>query len=214
MSSLIEDWLKREKYLVDIALKGSHAREKLSLQEYDLIILDWSLPEYSGLYICEEFRRNGGKTPILMLTIKKEIAEKEVGFEAGADDYLTKPFNLRELSARVKALLRRPRSFAKKLLCVGNIEVDRSTRQVLRAGERIDLTPKEYAILEILLLHPDATFSVQTLLERIWPSDSESSPATVHTLIKRLRKKLSVAGQPSIIQNVRSAGYKINLGDS
>jgi len=210
-SSLVADWLKHEKHIVELAFTGQDARAKLRLSTYDLIILDWALPDDSGPQICDEFRLSGGVAPVLMLTIKAEIKEKEVGFEAGADDYLTKPFNLRELSARVKALIRRPHSFADKTITFADLVLDRSNHRIYKNGERIHLAPKEYAILELLLLHPGHTFSPEALRERLWHSDSESEMGAVFACVRRLRQKLDGDGGESIIESIKGVGYRINV---
>jgi DNA-binding response OmpR family regulator len=209
-SILITEWLKNEKYVVEAVENGEDALDRLKFYKYDCVILDWMLPALSGIEVCKNFRSGGGTTPILLLTAKKHVDEKEQGLDAGADDYLTKPFEMKELSARIRALLRRPQAFSGSVLQVGNLALEPNTFKVTRSGEEVALLPKEFALLEFLMRHPNQVFSADALLDRVWSSDSEASPETIRTYIKRLRKKIDLDGQPSILSTVHGVGYKLD----
>ncbi len=211
LCGMTEDWLKHEHYSIEIATNGRDAREKIQFFEYDLFILDWELPEVTGIELCKEYRDGGGKTPILMLTGKKAIGEKEAGLDAGADDYLTKPFHMRELSARVRALLRRSSATTSNVLKAGNLEVDPTSFNVTRNGEQIHLQRKEFALLEFLMRNPNRVFSPESLLERVWASESDATVEAIRSCMKRLRQKIDVEGSASLIRTVHGVGYKLEL---
>lgn len=210
-STLICEWLKAsDHHVVDAVQKGEEALDLLRFYKFDMIILDWMLPGMSGLEVCKAFRSTGGTTPVLMLTAKTHVDEKEAGLDAGADDYLTKPFELKELSARIRALLRRPVAFSGTVLKAGDVVMDTASYKVTRSGEDIQLLPKEFALLEFLMRHQNQVFSPEALLDRVWTSDSEASPETIRTYIKRLRKKIDLEGKPSILSTVHGVGYKLD----
>jgi len=211
LSTIIADHLRAERYAVEHAPDGLSAWEHLSLTTYDLIILDWDVPGKSGIDICVGFRSQGGNTPIIMLTGKRKIEDKETGLDSGADDYLTKPFSLRELSARVRALLRRPEEVASSNLRVRDIEMDLVKHSVTRAGTAIHLQPQDFALLEFLMKHQNQVFSPEALLARVWGSDTECTAESLRSAIKRLRQKLDPPeASNSIIENVPRVGYRIS----
>jgi two-component system, OmpR family, response regulator len=214
LSAVICEWLRDEHHIVETAARGDKAIEQLTEHEYDLVILDLMIPEIDGVQVCRRFRENGGSTPVLILTARASIFDKEVGLDAGADDYLTKPFNLRELSARIRALLRRPPVVPVSVFRAGPITLDRRTRKVMRDSKELHLHPKELGLLEFLMRHEGQVFSVEELIDRIWGSDSSIVPDTIRTHIKTLRKKIDVPGQDSLIHNVRGLGYKLESIDS
>lgn len=209
LSQSIEDWLTDEHHVVDVINSGAEVLNRLRFDQYDLLILDWQLPGMSGIEICKSFRGSGGNTPILMLTGKSEVSEKETGLDAGADDYLTKPFHPRELSARLRALLRRPKDFSQTVLKIGDIELDPASFSVTRDGEQVPLLPREFALLEFFMRHPDQVFSAEALLDRVWSADSEASPDTVRVHITKLRGKIDSPGKPSMIKTLHRLGYKL-----
>lgn len=209
LTELIKRWLTAERHLVELVHSGFDALPMLKMAEYDLVILDWKLPGLSGLEICAQFRSDGGNSPVLFLTAKDTIAEKEEGFSAGADDYLTKPFHARELLARVKALLRRPKALAADHLKVGNLELDIPTHSVTKSGQEIRVTPKEFDLLEFLMRHPDEVFSAEALLARVWAGEANTSTDAVRTVIMQLRKKIEGTGETPIIQTLHGRGYKL-----
>jgi two-component system OmpR family response regulator len=143
-----------------------------------------------------------------MLTARAHVDEKSAGLDSGADDYLTKPFQIKELGSRVRALLRRPTAFQANNLRVGSLEMDLSNFRVRRGEEEIALLPKEFALLEFFMRHPNQVFSPETLIDRVWTSDKEASPETIRTYIKRLRKKLDLEGERSLLSTVHGIGYK------
>ncbi len=204
----ISTWLKMESYLVETAENGSDAVDLLRAYSYDVIILDIELPRLSGLEVCKQFRAMGGSSAVLMLTNKSTIVDKETGFGVGADDYLTKPFHLKELSARLKALLRRSQTLLPDVLKAGTLELDPRSRKLSREGTEIHLPKMEFALLEFFMRYPGQVFSGEALLERVWTSESERSSDTIRSCIKKLRNKIDVDGEPSLIKNVHGVGYK------
>lgn len=209
LSTLIADFLTGEGHVPEPVYKGPEGLERLRFYKYDVVILDWELPGLSGPEICKEYRDKGGETPILMLTGKKEIDEKETGLDSGADDYLTKPFHLKELAARLRALLRRKTGVSKTTLTAGDITLNTNSRQVFRGDEEINLQPKELALLEFLMRHPNQPFSSEAILDRVWPSESDAAPDTVRIQIMRLRHKIDVDGKESMIRTVHRVGYML-----
>lgn len=210
MANTVEDWLKTQQYEIDVAYDGEDGAERLLFYQYDAVILDWTLPNKSGLQVCQEFRSRGGKTPILMLTGKDAVEDKEVGLDSGADDYLTKPFHLRELTARIKALLRRPVVVVADLISACGIDLDTKARRVRRGGVDLNLAPLEYKLLEFLMRNPNEVFAPEALLNRVWPNDSDASNETVRTCIKKLRKKVDIEGADSVITNLPGVGYRFD----
>lgn len=210
LAGVIDDWLRAQHHILDIAFDGAAGDDYLQASTYDLIILDWELPHISGLELCQRYRSAGGMAPILFLTGRGKVPDKVAGFESGADDYVTKPFHLKELSIRVDALLRRPKQLVSTVLSIGDVSLDCSNHQVMKNGNPVHLTPVEFAVLEFLLRHPNEVFSNEALLERVWPADSERSPMTVRTCLKKLRAKIDNPGEESVIKNVHGVGYMID----
>ncbi|MGD9682462.1 MAG: response regulator transcription factor [Candidatus Obscuribacterales bacterium] len=211
LARLIQNWLQRERNLVEIAPDGVTALHRLKTSSYDVIILDIMLPGISGVELCRMFRQRKGTTPVLIITARTSLQDKEQGFLAGADDYLTKPFHLKELEYRVKALVRRGKVPHTDMITVGkNIVVNCDRHQVTRNGKEIKLLPKEFRLLEFLARHPNRVFSSDELIENVWESDSNAQNDTVRGHITRLRKKLDTQGDPSIIVTVYGVGYKLN----
>jgi len=205
--ALIADWLKRERHEVESVSSGKDALHYLRTFEYDLVILDLGLPDMTGFEILKNFREHTD-VPVLILTGMHTIDDKERGLELGADDYLTKPFHPRELIARVKALLRRPRTSLPDVLQCADLILDTSTHAVKRGGNDVQLTPKEYALLEFFMRHPNQVFSTEALFERVWRSDSEATEEAIVACIGRLRKKIDkTSGSQSLIGTVYGAGY-------
>lgn len=213
VANMVLDWVKSEHHVGEVVHTGTDGRDRLKFYAYDLAILDWQLPGISGIDICRDYRRNGGSMPILMLTGQNTMDHKEAGFDAGADDYLTKPFDLRELRARVRALLRRPSEMAPSLVGSSQLTLEYKDYSLIRNGERIKLLPKEFAVLELLLRHPGQFFTPDQILNQVWDSDSDSSVDALRACIKRLRQRIDKEGAASLIQTSRGFGYKIDLPD-
>ena len=209
LAQMVVEWLTFEHHSVELVLDGREGMDRLRLCQYDAVILDWGLPQMSGPEILRSYRSEGGTTPIIMLTGKGTIAEKETGLDAGADDYLTKPFNMKELSARVRALLRRSSGAATNVLRVGELVVDPAKYKVTRNGVEIQLLPREFALLEFLMRHPDEVFSGDALLQRVWHSESEATSEAIRTCVKRLRQKIDQDDDTSMIQTIPRVGYKL-----
>jgi two-component system, OmpR family, response regulator len=210
LNRMIREWLEFERNDVDYAENGREGLDKLRSYEYDCVILDWELPEMSGIEILQKFRSMNRPTPVLMLTGKSSIQEKETGFDAGADDYLTKPFHMKELSARLRALMRRASVNVSTVVEARGIRMDSASFRVNRGTDEIQLLPKEFALLEFLMRHADQVFSAETLLNRVWSSDSDATIDAITTCIKRIRKKIDREGDPSVIKTVHGVGYKFD----
>ena len=211
--------LRHEGYVCEAFADGHAALEAARTQAFDLMVLDLMLPGLDGLSLCRAVRngRLNADVPILMLTAKGEESDKVVGLESGADDYLTKPFGVRELVARVRALLRRPRlgasapsaSPADDVVTVRGIEIDEPRRKVRVGGTEVDLTDQEFRLLHLLVTHPGIVFSREALLSKIWRGDTFVTVRSVDTLVKRLRRRIEAdPAHPEFIQTVWGVGYK------
>jgi DNA-binding response OmpR family regulator len=206
----IERALAHERHSTDCTADGATGLAHLGAYEYDLAIVDWLLPSMSGIELCQRYRTTGGQVPILMLTGKKTIQEKTSGFEAGADDYLTKPFDMQELLLRVRALLKRGRPLLNQRIKIGgDIVVDISAGKVTKKGKEVKLSAKEFGLLEFFARHPNHVFSAEALIGYIWTADKDASPDSIRTYINRLRTKLD---DPSLISTVHKLGYRLDLG--
>ncbi|MDJ0599930.1 MAG: response regulator transcription factor [Crocosphaera sp.] len=206
----IEEDLDERNYIVEVANNGEEARELLDVFNYDLIVLDVMLPKLDGISLCQQLRANGCQTPILMLTARDTIKDRVKGLDAGADDYLIKPFDLEELSARIRALLRRGETALPPILSWGELCVDPNTCEVTYQQEGLNLSPKEYRLLEFFLRHPRRMFSRAQLLEHLWAMDQIPEEATVKAHISSLRQKLKTAGLESdVIETVYGLGYRL-----
>lgn len=209
LADIVLDWLSSQSYMVDWVNLAAEAKLRLRVYQYDLVILDVNLPDGNGVEVCRDFRGGGGVTPVLMLTGRNKVQEKALGLDAGADDYLTKPFHMDELAARVRALLRRPAAFVGAVLKHGDLELNTSTHRVTKAGTEIQLLPKEFSLLEFLMRHSGQVFSADALIERLWPTDSEASPDAIRIYITRLRNKIDTKGEVSHISTMRGVGYRL-----
>lgn len=210
----LESWFKQENIIFESVQSGGDALQLLNSFDFDAIILDWGLPDMTGIEVCRRYRNSGGTTGILFLTGKNTVVEKETGLDSGADDYLTKPFEIRELAARVRSLFRRPRSFVGSDLSLNGVALNLKTRTVSFGEESTRLMPKECALLEFLLRHTDAFFSAKLLLQAVWPSDSETTEDTVRVCMRSLRLKLQKLGCGELIKTVLKSGYIIETDKS
>ena len=207
VADMIARGLKAEGYAVDVALDGQNGWDMANGCEYDLVILDLMLPKLSGREVLQRIRRKNQQVPILILTARDGTDEKVQNFEAGADDYLTKPFAFAELLVRVKALLRRAPVNRSIVLHVGDLEVDRSLQQVRRAGKKIELTAKEYALLEYLATHPGRVFSRTMIIEHVWDQSFEGLTNIVDVYVRHLRGKVDDPFESKLLRTVRGVGY-------
>jgi DNA-binding response OmpR family regulator len=212
LCELIERALKAERYAVDTASDGTTGWALAAAYDYDLVILDLMLPGLTGGEILQRIRRKNQQVPILILTAREATEEKVRNFEAGADDYLTKPFAFAELLMRVKALLRRGSVSRSSVLRVADLEVDRLSQHVKRGGKRIELTPKEYALLEYLAANPGRVFSRTMIIEHVWDQSFEGLTNIVDVYVRHLRSKVDDPFPTKLIRTVRGVGY--GLGDS
>lgn len=209
IGSTLQSYLDAQNYTVEVLENGEDALQLLRAFDFDIIILDWSLPGISGEIVCQEYRKKGGQAPIIFLTGQNDISFLERGLGAGADDYLTKPFDIRELAARLQSLLRRRGSFAPELKA-GNLTLKPELNQLHVGSEIVTLRPKETALLEYFLRHPNRIFSAQQILDAVWSSDSTATANTVRTWMGLLRHKLAPLGHKDLIRTVAGAGYVLD----
>lgn len=205
----LEESLTRQHYLIERAKDGQAAWELAEAFPYDLILLDWLLPKLTGLEFCRQRRQQGDRTPILLMTAQDSNAHKVAGLDAGADDYLVKPFAIEELLARIRALLRRGNSSILSAMVWGQLQLDPKNCQVTYAGKLLKLTAKEYELIELFLRNPNRIFSQSALLDRLWSFDDPPTEGAVRTQIKSLRRKIKKAGAPDIIETVYGLGYRL-----
>lgn len=205
--------LRAERYAVDIAPDGRTGWQLASNLDYDLVILDLMLPGLPGTELLQRLRRAGKNCAVLVLTARDSTQEKVANFEAGADDYLTKPFAFAELLVRVKALLRRPPPDRTHVLRVADLEIDRLSQQVRRAGKRIELTAKEYGLLEYLASHAGRVLSRTMIVEHVWDESFEGLTNIVDVYVRHLREKIDDPHEQKLIRTIRGVGYCID-GDA
>ncbi len=209
IAQVLKDALTEAKYMVDLVHNGADARAYLNSVNYDLIVMDWQLPDTTGIALTTEFRAKGGATPVLFLTGRNSVPDRITGLDSGGDDYLTKPFDIRELLSRVRALLRRPTPVTYKALKVRELELDPVQHVVNLNGAEIKLYPKEFSLLELFMRHPQRVFSGDELLNKVWPTDSDASIETVRTTILRLRQKIETDPDNPLVRTIRGVGYRL-----
>ena len=210
VADIIDRGLKAERYAVDVCHDGQQGWETANAYEYDLIILDLMLPGLSGSEILERIRKKNTQVPILILTARDSTNDKVTNFELGADDYLTKPFAFAELLVRVKALLRRGPVNRSSVLRVGDLEIDRLSQKVKRAGKRIELTGKEYSLLEYLATHPGRVFSRTMIIEHVWDQSFQGLTNIVDVYVRHLREKIDDPYERKLLRTVRGVGYSLS----
>jgi len=211
LCNIIKRGLLEEGYAVDTAYDGEDGKYLAETNPYDLIILDIMLPKKDGIEICGELRLKRVNMPVLMLTAKDTVEDRVKGLDAGADDYLVKPFAFNELLARVRALLRREGLSKSPRLQVGDLVLDTLTREVWQGQRKIELTNKEYVILEYFMRHPNMVITRTMLEEHAWDYEFDSMSNLIDVYIRRLRRKIDERGQTSLIQTVRGAGYRLRV---
>jgi DNA-binding response OmpR family regulator len=201
----IEQWLKFDRYEVETASDGLAALDLIAVSKFDIIVLDWDMPKLNGLELCRELRNQRKLMPILLLTGKHGDAAVELGLDSGADDYVTKPFSLKQLSARIRALLRRPDAVLPEIIHFKNVELHTVSRIVKKDMQEIDLSPKELAMLEVFMRHQLEVFTAEALIQRIWKATDEVTDLSVRNCVRMIRKKLGA----DIIENIYGQGYRL-----
>jgi DNA-binding response OmpR family regulator len=206
----LQKGLEQERLVVDVAYDGPHGYDLATTEQYDLLIIDWMLPGMDGVTLCRQLRTDGKHVPILLLTAKSQINDKVQGLDAGADDYLTKPFAFVELLARVRALTRRPPTTQSPVLKVDDLTLDTTTYQVTRAERPLSLSHKEYVLLAYLMRHPHHILTKEQIINHVWDYDANVLPNTVEVYIGYLRQKIDrpFPQQPPLIHTVRGYGYR------
>jgi DNA-binding response OmpR family regulator len=206
--------LTEQGYAVDLAKDGVAALDALAVASVDVVVLDVLLPRLDGLEVCRRMRERGDRTPVLMLTARDAIEDRVRGLDTGADDYLVKPFAFTELVARIRALSRREPAATDPVLRIDDLELDTTTRQARRGGRPIDLTTKEYALLEYLMRNPNRVLTRTMITERVWNYDTFNVANVIDVYISHLRRKIDDGHARRLIQTVRGAGYRVSVPES
>jgi len=201
--------LSDQNYAVDIAIDGEEGWAYVEAYQYSLILLDWMLPKLDGIHFCQRLRQHGLHMPVLLLTAKDTSTDKIIGLDAGADDYVVKPFDLQELMARIRALLRRGSSILPPVLEWGKLRLDPGTTEVVYGNQPLHLTPKEYQLIELFLRQSRRILNRSTILEQLWPSEEPPGEETVKVHIRSLRQKLAAVGATDFIETVYGLGYRL-----
>jgi len=209
IANVLKKGLSEEGYAIDLAYDGFEGQFLGESEDYDLIILDLMLPKVDGMTVCKNLRKKQIKTPIIILTAKTAIEDRVEGLNIGADDYLTKPFSFRELTARINALLRRSQETLPPTLKADNLELDPAKHVVTKAGKKIDLSAKEFAILEYLLRHKNQAVTRTMILEHVWDYNFDPASNIVDVFMNHLRKKVDSEGT-SLIQTIHGVGFKLS----
>lgn len=210
--SVLVECLAKEGHKAETCGTKSEACEMLANNSFDLLVFDVGLPDGSGFDLCREYRAAGGACPIIMLTGKSDIRDKEHGLDIGADDYVTKPFSVRELNARVRAILRRPLAYTAEVIEINGIKIDCANRKVSKDGKLIKLQPLDFSLLEYLVKNPNQVLSQESILRRVWESYTESGIEALRAAVKRIRKEIDDEGQESYIETVYKVGYAFRPG--
>lgn len=210
VAGFVEQGLKEAGYAVNVARDGSEGLEYALAYEYDVIVLDIMLPKMNGLDMLREIRAKRVKAPVLLLTARDSLDDRVKGLDIGADDYLAKPFAFPELLARIRALLRRPPLQTGNLLSFNDLEMDITQREVRRAGKHIELSPREFSLLELMLRHPNQVLSRTQIVEHVWNFDFYSDTNVVDVYIGYLRRKIDRDFSPALIQTIRGVGFRLS----
>jgi len=210
IADFIRKGLSEHGYAVDVAYDGKEALDWPAVADFDIIILDVMLPVRDGVEVCRTLRQRGVRTPVLMLTAKDAVEDRVRGLDSGADDYLVKPFAFTELLARLRALARRQPAVLGSLLRIGDLLLDTATRKVSRAGADMELTTKEYSILEYLMRHPNQVLTRTMIAEHVWNYDFDNASNVIDVHIRNLRRKIDTTYPEKLIHTVRGAGYRIS----
>jgi two-component system, OmpR family, copper resistance phosphate regulon response regulator CusR len=205
--------LREQAYAVDVSPDGEDALYRAGINDYDLVILDVMLPRKSGFEVCRELRRIGSAVPVLMLTARDSVSDRITGLDTGADDYLSKPFDFHELLARVRALLRRGPVLQAETITVADLAVDTQARRVRRAGRTVELTSKEYALLEYLARHTDEVVGRAQIAEHVWDENFDVFSNLIEVYIQRLRRKIDDGHSCKLLRTIRGEGYMLTAGE-
>lgn len=202
--------LEQDGYAVEVSGNGDDASGRLFAggEEYSAVVLDVMLPGVDGITLCRLLRKRGNRVPVLLLTARDSVEDRVTGLDAGADDYLVKPFSFDELSARIRALLRRPRTEAPTVLRAGEVSLDPARHEVTARGKPVTLTSKEFMLLELFLRHPGQVLSREQITLQVWSGDFEAASNTLEVHVRNVRRKLAEAGHEEAIETVRGAGYR------
>jgi heavy metal response regulator len=211
VAGFIKKGLEEEGYAIDVAFDGREGLLMALDGVHDLIILDINLPKLDGLGVLQEFRKNQGTTPVLLLTVRAAIEDKVLGLDTGADDYLTKPFSFQELLARIRALLRRRVKASPPLLQVADLTLDPARRLVSRGTEKIDLSTKEFALLDYFMRNPGRVLTRTMIAEHVWDYDFDPMSNIIDVYVNYLRKKIDTGREPKLIHTVRGVGYVLQV---
>ncbi|TLU81893.1 MAG: response regulator transcription factor [Chlorobium sp.] len=206
IAGFLKDGLEEEYFAVDIAYDGKTGLDMALINEYDLIIVDWMIPALSGIEVCRQIRKSGNLLPILFLTAKDTLEDVVFGLDAGANDYIKKPFEFEELLARIRVQLR-TKNKADDSLSAGIVSINPATHQVFSGSQEITLTPKEFALLEYLIRNKDRVCTRSRIIEHVWDIHFDSDTSVIDVYITFLRKKLDAAGSGNLIQTIRGVGY-------
>jgi heavy metal response regulator len=212
VASFIKKGLEEEGYAVDIAVDGEEGLVMALTRVHDLIILDIRLPRRDGLRVLQALRHDGVTAPVLLLTVRATIEDKVLGLDAGADDYLTKPFAFQELVARVRALLRRRAEGEPTVLHIGDLTLDPARRTVTRGDEKIDLTPREFALLDYFMRNPGRVLTRTMIAEHVWDYSFDTSTNVIDVYVNYLRKKVDAGREPKLLHTMRGVGYVLKAG--
>ena len=213
LADLLRRTLRESAMAADVAMTGTEGLTALSVNDYDLAVLDVGLPDVDGFEVCRQHRERGGKTPILMLTARGGLDDRVRGLDVGADDYLSKPFAIEELLARLRALARRPAASLDVVLRFSDLELDTRSLSARRDGTTIRLTSREYALLEYLMRNPERVVSRSQILENVWDDNFDPVGNAVDVLVGRLRRRIHPDGAAPLIHTVRSRGYVLSLAE-
>jgi DNA-binding response OmpR family regulator len=206
--------LREQSYAVDVAASGEQALYQAAINSYDLVVLDVMIPAPDGFVVCKELRKAGQRMPILMLTARDAVEDRIQGLDHGADDYLTKPFEFRELLARLRALLRRPSSLQPTRLVIGDLVIETASQTVLRAGKSISMTAKEYALVEFLARNAGRVVGRAEIAEHVWDEEFDPFSNLIEVYVNRVRRKIDASATPPLLHTRRGAGYVLSLSES
>jgi two-component system response regulator MprA len=211
LAQQLKAWLEYERYIVEVASAGDEALDRLKHYHFDLVILDWTLPGMEGIEVCRRLRERGQKLPVLMLSGRDTLADRTSGLDGGADDYVTKPVSPKELSARIRALMRRQLEAAEAPLEIGDLYLSASSLTVRKGGADIALQPKEMQLLELFMRHPNQILATEFIIEKVWSTDSQANANLVKSYVNKLRSKFEHCEKPLNIKAVYGQGYIFSI---